>query len=400
LNAVYRDGSIWTTHNVGGTGGKVEAAWYQINPASSPPSVVMQGRINHASRWYYYPSIAVNYNGDVGIGFTGSSTSEFAGAYYTARAVSDPAGTMQSVATLQPGGSSYYNHLSGIENRWGDYSATSVDPADDLRFWTVQEYATSSINTWGTWIGSFALPPPSIPVAPAGLTATPASNSQVNLTWADLSSNEKSFVIERKTGASGSYGQIATVIHNSTAYGDTGLLENTTYFYRVKATNISGDSSFSNENSALTYLAAPIIISATASSSSNINLTWSNQSAIATRVLIERKTGASGAFSQIDNVAATGTTYPDNTVNAGTTYYYRLKATSPSASSLYSAEANTTTPGIPRAGGGGGCAIGSNRLSEDHLTPIGTVLILLSPLGVLAWLRRSSVPPRGRPGAP
>jgi hypothetical protein len=35
--------------------------------------------------------------------------------------------------------------------RWGDYSATVVDPTDDLTIWTIQEYAKSPSNTWSTW---------------------------------------------------------------------------------------------------------------------------------------------------------------------------------------------------------------------------------------------------------
>jgi hypothetical protein len=93
LNAVYRNGSLWTTHHVAGAGGKLEVAWYQVNPATA--SFVQQGRISDPIRWYYYPSIAVNQNGDVAVGFSGSSSIEYASAYYTARKNTDPLGTMQ-----------------------------------------------------------------------------------------------------------------------------------------------------------------------------------------------------------------------------------------------------------------------------------------------------------------
>lgn len=154
LNAVFRNGYLWTTHTVANSANtKTEAAWYQINPATASPSPpygtpVQQGRISDASRWYYFPSIAVNVNGDVGIGFSGSSASEYAGAYYTARNASDALGTMQSVGLLKAGLAPY------SRNRWGDFSATVVDPIDDSTFWTVQEYAGTS-NLWGTWWGKF-----------------------------------------------------------------------------------------------------------------------------------------------------------------------------------------------------------------------------------------------------
>jgi len=154
LNAVYRDGFLWTTHIVANKANtKTEVAWYQINPANTSLSLpfgtpAQQGRISDASRWYYFPSIAVNAVGDVGIGFSGSSTTEFAGAYYTARNASDAPGTMQSVGLLKAGLASYKR------NRWGDFSTTVVDPIDDSTFWTVQEYAATS-TLWGTWWGKF-----------------------------------------------------------------------------------------------------------------------------------------------------------------------------------------------------------------------------------------------------
>ena len=58
LNVVYRNGSVWATHHVVGPSGKVEVAWYRINPGTG--AVEAQGRVNDPVRWYYYPSIAVN----------------------------------------------------------------------------------------------------------------------------------------------------------------------------------------------------------------------------------------------------------------------------------------------------------------------------------------------------
>jgi FG-GAP-like repeat len=164
LNAVFRNGSIWTTHTVSdNTNAKTEGAWYQIDPAAASPSFpggapIQQGRISDPSRFYYYPSIAVNAGGEAGVGFSGSSATEYAGAYYTARAVTDTSGTMRGIATLKSGLASYFKDFGTGSNRWGDYSATCVDPTDDRTFWTLQEYAGTPANTWATWWGSFRLP--------------------------------------------------------------------------------------------------------------------------------------------------------------------------------------------------------------------------------------------------
>src|SRR5882724_4655346 len=91
-----------------------------------------------------------------------------------------------------------------------------------------------------------------IPAAPSGLTATAVSSSQINLSWTDNSNNETGFNIQRKTGAGGTYGQIASVGANVTTYNNMGLSANTTYYYQVDATNASGTSAWSNEASATT----------------------------------------------------------------------------------------------------------------------------------------------------
>jgi hypothetical protein len=94
-----------------------------------------------------------------------------------------------------------------------------------------------------------------LPNAPSSLAATAASSSQINLTWADNSTNETGFKLERKTGSGGVYSQIATPLVNATSHPDTGLAASTTYFYRIRATNSAGDSAYSNEASATTSTA-------------------------------------------------------------------------------------------------------------------------------------------------
>jgi subtilisin family serine protease len=84
------------------------------------------------------------------------------------------------------------------------------------------------------------------PAAPSNLSATAASSSRINLSWTDNSLSETGFRIERKTGADGTYSQITSVGQDVTSYADTGLAASTIYYYRVRATNITGNSAYSN----------------------------------------------------------------------------------------------------------------------------------------------------------
>ena len=130
------------------------------------------------------------------------------------------------------------------------------------------------------------------PAPPSNLTITSLLTNRVSLSWSDNSSNEIGFKIQRKTGITGTYVDIRTTAANVTSYtdNDTALRDGTVYYYRVCATNATGDSAFSNEASGTTPLAKPTSAAATAVSSSQINLTWVDNSASETGYKIERKT--------------------------------------------------------------------------------------------------------------
>src|SRR5205807_1277357 len=208
------------------------------------------------------------------------------------------------------------NQNGGL-SRWGDYSSLSVDPVDDCTMWYTTEYQqTNGSFNWSTRIGYFKFtnctigPPPSPPAAPSGLTATAASSSQINLSWTDNSIDETGFKIERcqNTGCT-NFAQVAQVGANVTTYGDTGLTASTTYGYQVRATNSSGDSAYSNTASATTQAtqtvpAAPSNLTATAVSTSQINLSWTDNSDNETSFLIERCQG--GGCTSFAQIATTG----------------------------------------------------------------------------------------------
>jgi len=88
---------------------------------------------------------------------------------------------------------------------------------------------------------------PAAPAAPAGLTAT-ASNAVVSLSW-NGSAGADSYLVKRSTTSGSGYATIATGV-TATSYSDTGLVNGTTYYYVVAATNVNGVSSNSIEASA------------------------------------------------------------------------------------------------------------------------------------------------------
>src|ERR1700693_330612 len=90
------------------------------------------------------------------------------------------------------------------------------------------------------------------PVAPSSLVAIASSSITTSLRWLDNSNNETGFKIERKTGISGTYAEIARPGPDRSFFNDSGLAPTTPYCYRVSATDADGDSGYSNESCATT----------------------------------------------------------------------------------------------------------------------------------------------------
>lgn len=92
------------------------------------------------------------------------------------------------------------------------------------------------------------------PTAPSNLVATPTSATHVDLTWQDNSNNETEFRVEMKGGpAAPSFTDIGSVPANNIGVGISGLDPSTSYDFRVRARNASGNSGYSNTASATTF---------------------------------------------------------------------------------------------------------------------------------------------------
>ena len=172
--------SLVTTHSVT-AGSSVGVRWYELRMQSDgSPSLFQSGTYAPDSNYRWMGSAAMDSAGDVGLGFSVSSSSTHPGIAYTGRLANDATGTMpQGESTVVSGGGSQTGGLS----RWGDYSSMSVDPADGCTFWYTNEYLPSNGSfNWVTRIASFKFPscgtaPPandfSISANPSSLSLAP-----------------------------------------------------------------------------------------------------------------------------------------------------------------------------------------------------------------------------------
>ncbi len=112
-------------------------------------------------RWM--PSIAMDTNGNIMLGYSASSTTIYPSVRYTGRLAGDPLGQMGDEKVMVVGAGA---QAGG--NRWGDYSMMGIDPVDGCTFWYTQEYIAASGNfDWDTWVGSTKFPTCS--AGPAGV---------------------------------------------------------------------------------------------------------------------------------------------------------------------------------------------------------------------------------------
>ncbi len=99
---------------------------------------------------------------------------------------------------------------------------------------------------------TYAPPGSTPPSAPNGLGVAVAGSSQLDLSWADNSSDETSFRVERALGQGATFAEIDTTAANVTSYSDTGLSAETEYCYRVRSSNANGNSAYTAATCATT----------------------------------------------------------------------------------------------------------------------------------------------------
>ena len=159
-NVILQEGTLWGVQ-VALRNGRNALHWFKIR--ASDNATLQEGYITDPDLHFYYGSVAVNEFGDVVIGASGSSESQFVSSYAF---VGDSEGntvfgnTTFGAPMLLKGGVDDYEVLDGAGlNRWGDYSATVVDPSDPLSFWTIQEFVSGD-NQYALQVTQILIPEP------------------------------------------------------------------------------------------------------------------------------------------------------------------------------------------------------------------------------------------------
>ena len=212
LDAAWRNDKLWFTTQVmppsGANNGQATALWARFSASNSTFSFDMAGEIGgediSTGAYTYMPSLAINSEDNVGIAFSASNSSIFAGSY--AVGVFGATGVMTSTVTVQAGTDDYVRTFGG-DNRYGDYTRMALDPSDD-GFWSINQAAIANGNStttggvtedgqWQIFIKELEALDNLLPVELVDFTATAREQTAI-LKWTTATEkNNYGFVVEQ-----------------------------------------------------------------------------------------------------------------------------------------------------------------------------------------------------------
>ena len=255
------------------------------------------------------------------------------------------------------GSSLTYQDTSVSASTTYNYTVKALDAANN----TSPASNTATVTTPAAGTG---------PSAPTNLTATATSSTSVNLAWA--ASNDPTV-----TGYNiyrGPHGGTLTEISSSgtSSFTDTTVAATSSYDYQVTAVDTGGNESPRSGTATVTTPGGPDTtpptppagLSATAASSTSVNLKWtaSTDDTAVTGYTVYRAPTGSPNFAVVGTTGGAATTFTDSTVVASTSYDYQVKAFD--AANNISAASNTASVTTPPSGSGGGITAGTAAVTK------------------------------------
>jgi autotransporter-associated beta strand protein len=217
------------------------------------------------------------------------------------------------------GNVSITSNFGGNVNLLNPWGISAVSITNQTAGAGVPYTSSSNIVTFATTAGQTYLVASLGPTAPPALTATPASSTQINLSWT-AGGGATSYIVERGTASGGPYATIASGV-STTSYPDTSVPSNAAAYYVVASVNIDGTSYNSSEAS----VGLPPMGLVVTGGSSQAILSWSAPATGATSYNVKRANVTGGPYTTI-TTGVTSTGYTDNSVVNGNTYYYVVSA--------------------------------------------------------------------------
>lgn len=196
---------------------------------------------------------------------------------------------------------------TGVTVKVGSTNQVSGLTPNDFRNLPVEYVVTDNHEDTKTYTVTVS----AVPAAPAGLSLTVLSASEIDVSWTDASNNEDGFKLQRKAGSGGTYEDVTDTA--GTSFSDTGLQAAVTYYYRVCSYNTWGDSVW-EEDSAMTERYIHEVVDADAYSYVDIVIDSSDRPHV---VYVDNDTTDSLKYAYWD-----GSDWQIETVETGTSVWY------------------------------------------------------------------------------
>ncbi len=348
----------WTTITDSGANG-ANATSFTVNGLSA---------VNNAFTKFTFEVRAVNANGNSDESNQATALINFP-QQITVEAIPSDRKIELNWATPDNNGSAILGYQYAVTNLFTNTDVVSVNTdipgsnADTTTFtvtgltngvpYNVRIRAVNSVGG-GAYALSQGIAPATFPTEPRDLTAE-AGDSQVTLRWTAPTSNGGNTIdgyeYQQQTGnaAYGSWTDISGADHNTTDHTLTGLINGTTYSFKVRAKNPKGEGPASNEVTTIPKAvpSTPQSFTATAGNGS-VQLDWTTPSSdggLPINRYEYRYKPASGSFTTWATVPGSNvntTTYTITALTNGTSYTFEVRAAT--ASTLGVAASDTATP--------------------------------------------------------
>ncbi len=153
LNAVYKNGSFWSSSNTacipsGSTLNLSCANVVRLDAVDEiNPILGLQKTLSNPSADYYYPALGIDPAGNIRVIFGSSNPFDLFPSLFIINILPNGSTTI-APRSLVTGQTVY------VDSRWGDYFGAAVDPSDPSSIWVHGEYVpTTNASIWGTYVG-------------------------------------------------------------------------------------------------------------------------------------------------------------------------------------------------------------------------------------------------------
>jgi hypothetical protein len=154
---VLRNGFLYFTHSIRNTNFPNYSSIRYVKLNVNTNSIVENYELGADRIWYYYPTVAVDPEGNIAITASRSGLEEYIGSFYVTRKAIDPPGLSEG-RLISSGLGNYVKDFGSGRNRWGDYLGIYSDPSDEYNTWLFPQHAAAT-NTWGTTVAMIRVRP-------------------------------------------------------------------------------------------------------------------------------------------------------------------------------------------------------------------------------------------------